>query len=79
MINETNHVTMTTNSLLDHFITNKPENISDSGVIHTGISDHILVNTIRKINITVKEKENFIEIRNMKKFDDQLFLEDLLN
>ena len=42
-------VTMTTTSLIDHIVTNTPEKISDSSVIHTGISDHSLVFAIRKI------------------------------
>ena len=42
MIDEATRVTMTTSSLIDHIVTNTPEKISDSGVIHTGISDHSL-------------------------------------
>ena len=46
-----------------------------SGVIHTGISDHSLIYTIRKINIiTHKNEENIAEIRNMKNFNEQQFL-----
>ena len=53
-----------------------PEKISDSGVIHTGISDHSLVFAIRKISI-VKKQENTLEIRNMKNFDEGTFIEEL--
>ena len=49
LINEATRVTMTTTSLIDHIVTNTPEKISDSGVIHTGIiSDHSLVFAIKK-------------------------------
>ena len=48
MIDEATRVTMATSSLIDHIVTNTPEKISDSGVIHTGISDHSLVFAIRK-------------------------------
>ena len=79
LIKEVTLVTMTTSSLIDHIVTNTPKKISDSGVIHTGISDHSLVFTIRKIHISKKQDENIVEIRNMKNFDDKKFVEDLLN
>jgi hypothetical protein len=60
---------LATVSLLDHIVTNTPENILTHGVIHTGISDHSLVLAIRKI---------FVEIRNMKNFDDDKFVAELL-
>ena len=68
---------MTTTSLIDHIVTNTPEKISDSGVIHTGISDHSLVFAIRKISIIYKQ-ENTLEIRNMKNFDKEKFTKELL-
>ena len=51
LIDKPTRVTMTTSSLIDHIVTNTPEKISDSGVIHTGISDHSLVFAIRKISV----------------------------
>lgn len=72
----------TTSSLIDHIVTNTPEKISDSGVIHTGISDsswHSLVFAIRKIHVFKKNEKNIVEIRNMKHFDGQKFIEDLLS
>ena len=77
LIKEATRVTMTTSSLIDHIVTNTPEKISVSGVIHTGISDHSLVFAIRKISVT-KNRENIVEIRNMKNFDNQKFIEDLM-
>jgi exonuclease III len=47
LIDEATRITMTTTSLIDHIVTNTPEKISDSGVIHTGISDHSLVNYLQ--------------------------------
>ena len=67
---------MTTSTLIDHIITNTPENVCDSGVIHTGISDHSLVFAIRKISVA-RKVEHRVEIRNMKKFDTKKFVEDL--
>ena len=77
MIDEATRVTMTTSSLIDHIVTNTPEKISDSGVIHTGISDHSLVFAIRKISV-IDKQENILEIRNMKNFNEEKFIEDLL-
>ena len=57
-------------------MTNTSEKISDSGVIHTGISDHSLIFAIRKISIMNKQ-ENTIEIRNMKNFNEQNFIKEL--
>ena len=56
LIDQATRITMTTTSLIDHIVTNTPEKISDSGVIHTGISDHSLVFAIRKISIMKKKK-----------------------
>ena len=77
LIDEATRITPTTTSLIDHIVTNMPEKISDSGVIHTGISDHSLVFAIRKISIVTKQ-ENTLEIRNMKNFDEGKFIEELL-
>ena len=76
LIDKATRVTMTTSSLIDHIVANKAEKISDSGVIYTGLSDHSLVFAIRKISV-VKKQEKKVEIRNMKKFDHQKFVEDL--
>ncbi len=78
LIDEPTRITMTTSSLIDHIITNTPEKISHSGVIHTGISDHSLVFAIRKIQIIQKKEKNTFEIRNMKNFDEKKFVDELL-
>ena len=65
LINEPTRVTLTTSSLIDHLVTNTPEKISHSGVVHTGISDHSLIHAIRKIR-HFQKNDDFVEIRNMK-------------
>ena len=72
--NEATRVTVTFSSLIDHIVANQPEKISNSGVIHTGISDYSLVFAIRKTHIIKKQEEN-IEMRNMKNFNDWKFIE----
>ena len=76
LIDQATRITMTTSSLIDHIVTNRPEKISDSGVIHTGISDHSLIFAIRKISIMIKQ-ENTIEIRNVKNLHQQNFIKEL--
>ena len=78
LIDEPTRITMTTSSLIDHIITNTPEKISHSGVIHTGISDHSLVFAIIKIRIMQKKEKNTVEIRNIKHFDEKKFVDELL-
>ena len=56
LIDKATRVTMTTSSLIDHIVGNKSEKISDSGVIHTGLSDHSLVFAIRKISVVKKQE-----------------------
>ena len=79
LITEATRVTMHSTTLIDHFITNNPEKICKTGVIHTGISDHSLIFAIRKINIVTQNKngQNIVEIRNMKHFNEEQFLNDL--
>ena len=72
-------MTKTSASLLDHYIRTNTEKITISGVIHTGISDHSLIFGVRNINITDKCRVNYTEVRNMKRFNEQHFLEDLIN
>lgn len=55
LINEATRVTISSSTLIDHAVTNTPVNISDSGVIHTGISDHNLIFAIRKIHFSKKK------------------------
>ena len=67
---------MTTSTLIDHIMTSTPENVCDSGIIRTGISDHSLVFAIKKISVA-KKVENTVEIRNMKKFNTKKSVEGL--
>ena len=71
LIKEATRVTMTTSTLIDHIL-----------VLFTlvHISDHSLVIAIRKISVTItKNRENIVEIRNIKNFDNQKFIEDLMH
>ena len=81
LITEPTRVTANSCTLIDHYITSTPEKIVQSGVIHTGISDHNIIYGVRKVNpvLNTRKKAKKIEVRNMKRFDGERFNEDLLN
>ena len=80
LITEGTRITNRSCALIDHYVTSMPEKINLPGVIHTGISDHSLIYGIRKINpiISSRKKAKKIEVRNMKRFNQHHFNEDLL-
>ncbi|EDO49849.1 predicted protein [Nematostella vectensis] len=79
LITKPTRITKSSKSLLDHYVTNSPEKIVKTGVIQTGLSDHGMIFGIRKINYKtpLNSKPKIIEIRNMKRFNEQRFIEDL--
>ena len=69
-------MTRTSATLIDLFFTNNPENISNSGVIHLGISDHSMIFAVK--NITVPKFRNSTrEVRDYKNFVEIDFIEDI--
>lgn len=79
LINEPTRCTQNTKTLIDVIYTNRPNRVVASGVLHLGISDHSLIYTIRKISIPNKTSHKRINIRNFKKFNANLFRNDLRN
>lgn len=71
LITEATRVTESSRTLIDHIYTSCPNNISQSGVIKTGIiSDHYMVYAILgKKKQTVKCKHKYSTQRNFKKFN----------
>ena len=77
LIKEPTRVTANTRTLIDVIITQLGNtNVTASGVIHLGISDHSLVYTCRKIS-THKEKPKIVETRQFKNFSSRAFERDL--
>ena len=76
LINEPTRVTRTSASLIDLFLTTKPENISGSGVIHLGISDHSLIYAVRKHTLQ-KARQILREVRDFKNFSENDFIDDI--
>ena len=77
VIEEPTRITSDTQTLLDLFITNKPENIINSGVVQLGISDHNLIFGCRKLSLG-KNQPKIVETRNYKYYKSSEFKHDLL-
>ena len=75
-INEPTRVTSTSATIIDLILTNTPENILQSGVIHLGISDHSLVYALRKFSLP-KSYPKYKIVRNFKNFNENQFILDV--
>ena len=71
--NATRIVYNNTSSLLDHILTNSLENISQSGIINIGISDHLLIYCTRKINSLRSFSHKEIKCRSLKRYNEDDF------
>ena len=76
LIDQPTRITSSTRTLIDHIFTNKPNIITNHGVLHVGISDHSLIYATRKHN-TLKADPKIIESRQFKNFDCDAFIEDI--
>ena len=76
LINKPTRVTKKSSTLIDLVLTTMKENISASGVIHVGMSDHSLVYAVRKY-VILKHKPTVREVRDYKRFNADGFLWDL--
>lgn len=75
LINEDTRITESSSSLIDLILSNS-HHIDKSGVLHTGISDHSLIWTTRKVN-KYKSAARTIKTRSFKNFDPARFEYDL--
>ena len=76
LITEPTRVTPVSKTLIDLCITNSPEKVSNSGVIHLGISDHSSVFVTRKVHHD-RFCPRTIEMRQFKHFQKNKVLSDL--
>ena len=78
LIKEPTRTTDDTKTLIDHISTNKPTCISESGVIHCGISDHDVTYAIRRTKLPKSKKQSKnITVRKFNKLDEEAFIKDL--
>ena len=66
-----------TAALFDHVLTNSPHKITQSGVIELNLSDHELIYCMRKTTRFKSNKHNELNIRSMKKYTIENFVEHL--
>ncbi|CAB3979113.1 RNA-directed DNA polymerase from transposon BS [Paramuricea clavata] len=76
LIKESTRLTPKSATLIDLILTNRPENISRSAVIHLGISDHSLVYAVRKFTLP-KGRQKIRQVRNFKNFVENDFIRDV--
>ena len=76
LIDKPIRVTKTSATLIDLVLTNTKDNISASGAIHLGISDHSLIYAVRKFTLP-KTKSTVKEVRDYKHFNAEHFIADL--
>ena len=60
------HVTETTKTLIDHFITNSKTNLTKWGTITTSISDHYLIYAIWKVGGFQEDHLNLLKLEILK-------------
>ena len=76
MIEQPTRVTEHSETIIDLVFTNKPELVTNFGVIHIGISDHSLIFLQRKISVPRFEPK-LINKRNFKHYNVDAFRSDL--
>ena len=69
--------TLTSQTLIDHFATNKPKLIINFGVFTIAFSDPDLIFGIRKVSSRVDQEPKIIKSRQLKNYDPVTFCRDL--
>ena len=77
LINKPTRETSQQSTLIDHIATSHINNIVSSGVLEISLSDHYLVYCVRKFRGALKTKHKVVTTRQMKKFNESAFLQDL--
>ena len=73
LIRKATRTTNISSTLLNHFATNKPDNIASSGSRTIGFSDHDLIFGMRKISDSMQKEPKIINYRNTKHYTPELF------
>ena len=75
---ETTRTTAETNTLTYYIVTNKKDNVADSGIIPCGICDHDLVYIIRHVRLPKTKKDpKIVTVRSTKNFNNDTLIKDL--
>ena len=77
-IKEATRTTAETNTLTHYIVTNKKDNVADSGIIPCGIGDHDLVYIIRHARLPKIEKDpKIVTVRSTKNLNNDTPIKDL--
>ena len=74
LINNPTRVTLSSSTIIDHVATTVTNNIVQSGVFRTSMSDHFKVFCVRKFRGAQEKNHKVIQARSMKKVNEQAFL-----
>ena len=78
VIKEATRTTAETNTLTYYNVTNKKDNVADSGIIHCGIGDHDLVYIIRHARLPkIKKDPKIVTVRSTKNLNNDTPIKDL--
>ena len=73
MINCSARITCNTSTLIDYILTNSQDNISQSGVIDTAISDHNMIYCTRKILKPKYNKRKKLTFRSLRNYSVDIY------
>ena len=73
LTNCTTRITCNTSTLIDHILTNAEDNISQSAVINTAISDHNMIYCTRKILKTKYNKKKELIFRSLRNYSVDIY------
>ena len=78
LIKEPTRITVSTQTLNDHIIIDRPDFVPHSGVIGRGISDHDSICMVKRLRMPkLKVKPKIRNVRNYKQFNLASFQEDI--
>ena len=78
LIKEATRTTAETNTLTYYIVTNKKDNVADSGIIPCGIGDHDLVYIIKNARLPKIEKDpKTVTVRSTKNLNNDTLIKDL--
>ena len=78
LIKSPTRTTATTKTIIDHIITNRPESVSENGVLASGISDHDVVFLTKHMRLPkLKVPPKQLQVRNYKRFNLHAFRQDM--
>ena len=78
VIKEATRTTAETNTLTYYIVTNKNDNVADSGIIPCGIGDHDLVYIINHATLPkIKKDPKIVTVRSTKNLNNDTLIKDL--